>query len=229
MLLAYSFIRHEFLYRFCQVFTYFLETSIWETSLVGCSYYLLIMKCCSTLFFVLFRNTHSAKIIWWLFPLYVNCEIINVEEQKQSPGDLLSKKVLLKISKKSQENTCTRVSFLWKKTPAQMFPVKYAKFISQNTSNRIKTKRSKVHKQRVLLKIIYYYTTGWSLNKAFNVSLWIKQRTPSVLLILKMLSLTLSLWGKNCILWLSSFKVILIECVHRISFCFPHGVLCKVI
>ena len=147
---------------FVQVFTYFLETSIWETSLVGCSYYLLIAKCCSTLFFVLFRNTHSAKIIWRLLPLYVNCEILNVEktieEQKQSPGGVLSKKVLLKISKKSQENTCARVSFLvkdWnfikKRLQHRCFPMKYGKFILQNTSGGINKKRSKVHKQRVLL------------------------------------------------------------------------------
>ena len=143
---------------FVQVFTYFLETSIWETSFVGCSYYLLIMKCCSALFFVLFRNTHSAKIIWWLFPLYVNCEILNAEEQKQSPWGLLSKKVLLKILKKSQENTCTRVSFLVKfqfkdckfvkkRLQHRCFPVQYAKFILQNTSGGINKKRSKLHKQ----------------------------------------------------------------------------------
>ena len=32
-------------------------------------------------------------------------------------------------------------------------------------------KRSKVHKQRVLSKLIYYYTTGWLFNEAFNISL----------------------------------------------------------
>ena len=37
----------------------------------------------------------------------------------------------------------------------------------------------KVHKQRVLLQIIYYYITGWLLNEAFNVSLWNKTKNSS--------------------------------------------------
>ena len=37
-------------------------------------------------------------------------------------------------------------------------------------------KEAKVHKQRVLLKMTYYYTTGWLINEAFNVSLWNKTR-----------------------------------------------------
>ena len=70
------------------------------------------------------------------------------------------KKVLLKISKKSQENICARVSFLVRKLQHRCFPVEYAKFILQNTSGEINKKRRKVHKKRLLLKIIYYYTTG---------------------------------------------------------------------
>ena len=45
----------------------------------------------------------------------------------------------------------------------------------QNLFYRINKKRSKVHKQRVSLKIIFYYTAGWLLNEAFNVSLWNKK------------------------------------------------------
>ena len=42
-------------------FTYFLEKSICEISLGGRSHYLLIVKCCLTLFVVLFRNTAYRK------------------------------------------------------------------------------------------------------------------------------------------------------------------------
>ena len=67
--------------------------------------------------FLYFSETHILQNIWWLLPLYVNCEILNVEktieQQKQLPGGVFLK-VLLKISKKSQENTCARVSFLVK-------------------------------------------------------------------------------------------------------------------
>ena len=98
--------------------------------------------------------------------------------------------MLSKISKKSQENTCDRTSFLVKfefedcniiekRLQHMCFPVKHAKFILQNTSGGIKKKRNKVHRQRGLLKIIYYYTTGWLLNKAFNVSLWNKTKNSS--------------------------------------------------
>ena len=50
LLLAYSFIRHELLYGVVQVF------------------------------YVLFRNKDLRNIIWWLVPLYVSCEILNVEK-----------------------------------------------------------------------------------------------------------------------------------------------------
>ena len=90
---------------------------------------------------------------WWLLPLFVNCEILNVdktiEQQKQSSGGVLLKKVLLKSAlKKSQENTRARVSFLVKfqvkdcnfikkRLQHRCFPVKYAKFILQNTTGGI--------------------------------------------------------------------------------------------
>ena len=100
------------------------------------------------------------------------------------------KKVLLKISKKSQKNTCAKMSFLGKfqvkdcnfikkRLKHRCFPVKYAKFILPNTSGGINKKGSKVHRQRVLLKIIYYYTTGWLLNEAFNVFLWNETKNSS--------------------------------------------------
>ena len=118
LLLAYSFIRHELLYRLCSSF------------------------------YVLFRNKHLRNITCWLLLLFVNCEMLfnfifrtfpkhafcenylvaapiicwlrilnvekTIEQQKQSHGRGLLKKVLLKILKKSQENICARVSFLVK-------------------------------------------------------------------------------------------------------------------
>ena len=173
-----------------KLFTYFLEKSICETSLGGCSHYLLILKCCSTLFFVLFRNTNSAKHYLVAATIIFNCEILNVgkniEQQKQSPGGVLYEKCSQKFRKKSQENTCARVSFLVKlqvkdcnfikkRLQHRCFPVKYAKFILQNTSGGINKKRqTKSFVGAVLLKIIY--TTGWL---AFNVSLWNKTKNSS--------------------------------------------------
>ena len=55
----------------------------------------------------------------------------------------------------------------------------YAKFCLQNTSGGINKKRSEVHKQSLSLKIIYYYTTGWLPNEAFNLSLWNKTKNSS--------------------------------------------------
>ena len=139
----------------------------------------------------------------------------------------------LKISKKSKGS---RVSFLVKflvkdcnfikkRLQHSCFPGKfgkYGKFILQNTSGGINKKRSKVHRQRVLLKIIYYYTTGWLLNEAFNVSLWNKTKNSSWKHCL------CHFGAKSCRLWLYLFEVILIECVRRIFLCFSHSVLCKV-
>ena len=58
----------------------------------------------------------------------------------------------------------------------------------------------------------------------------IKQRTPRVLLMLKALSLEPKMvdFLANYSQKLSSFKVILIEGVHKILFCFSSSVLCKV-
>ena len=42
-------------------------------------------------------------MIWWLLPLYVNCEILDIkktiEQQKQSPGGVLYKRVLKNFEK----------------------------------------------------------------------------------------------------------------------------------
>ena len=54
---------------------------------------------------------------------------------------VLLKKVFLKISQNSQENTCARVSFLIKLQAYRCFPVSFAKFLRspflQNTSGRL--------------------------------------------------------------------------------------------
>ena len=123
---------------------------------------------------------------------------------RSSRLEVFYKKSLLKILKISQENTCARViflekvqfkdcNFIKKRLQHRYFSVKNAKFILQSISGEINKKRSKVHKQRVLLKMIYYYTTGWLLNEAFNVSLW--NKTKNSLLMLKTLSL--SFWSQK--------------------------------
>ena len=131
------------------------------------------------------------------------------------------KKVLLKISKKSQENICARVSFLVRKLQHRCFPVEYAKFILQNTSGEINKKRRKVHKKKTFVEnnLLLY-------NRLMFLS-EIKQRTPRVFLMLKTRSLLVRS-QKLYIMDFLSFKVILIEYVHRILFCFSHNVLCKV-
>ena len=137
--------------------------------------------------------------------------------------------MLLKISKKSKGS---RVSFLVKfhvkdcnfikkRLRHSCFPVKYGKFILQNTSGGINKKEAKFT-NRILLKTIYLYTTGWLLNEAFNVSLWNKTKNSSWKHCL------CHFGAKSCRLWLYLFEVILIECVRRIFFCFSHSVLCKV-
>ena len=127
------------------------------------------------------RSYYMLIVKFWMLRKLLN--------NRSSRPEVFCKKVLLKTSKKWQENTCARVyflvkfqvrdcNFIKKRHQHRCFPVKYAKFILQNTSGGI-NKKSKVHKQRVLLKIIYYYTTGWLLNKAFNVSLWNKTKNSS--------------------------------------------------
>ena len=63
----------------------------------------------------------------------------------------------------------------------------------------------------------------------------IKQRIPRVLLMLKTLSFESKMVEKKMVDFLanysqklSSFKVILIECVYKILYCFSSSVLCKV-
>ena len=57
--------------------------------------------------------------------------------QKQSPGGVLQKQVLPKISHNSQEKTCVRVSLVWHRC----FPVTFVKYLRtpfvQNTSGRL--------------------------------------------------------------------------------------------
>ena len=83
------------------------------------------------------------------------------------------------------------ITMIKKRLQHRSFRVKCAKFHLQNTSGGINKKRSKVHKQRVLLKIIYYYTTGWLPNEAFNVSLWNKTKNSSCSLNTESLSLSI--------------------------------------
>ena len=44
-------------------------------------------------FYPLFRNRPLRNITWWLLPLFVNCEILNIEktieQEKQLPGGVL--------------------------------------------------------------------------------------------------------------------------------------------
>ena len=125
---------------------------------------------------------------------------------RRSRPEVFCKNSALKILKKSQENTCIRVSFLVKfqvkdcnfikkRLQHMYFPVKYANFFLQNTSGRTNKKRSKVHKQGILLKIIYYRTTGYYLTKHSMFLFEVKQRTPRVLLMPK--TLLLSLWRQK--------------------------------
>ena len=92
-------------------------------------------------FYLLFKRLRNMT--WWLLPLFVNCQILNVEktieQQKQSPEGVFYKKVHLRISKKSLENTCARVSS--QRDSNTCFPVKYAKFILQNTFGGINKKK----------------------------------------------------------------------------------------
>ena len=141
----------------------------------GCSHYMLIVKCCS-FFSVLFRNTHCAK--YYLVAAPIICYLWNTKclENYWTAEAVVRrrfvKKVFLKISKNSQENTCVRVPFLEnfqvkdcnvikKRLEHRCFPVKY-----RHSFHRTSPVKLKVHKQRVLLQIIYYYTTGCLLNKA---------------------------------------------------------------
>ena len=122
------------------------------------------------------------------------------------------------------------ITMIKKRLQHRSFRVKCAKFHSQNTSGGINKKRSKVHKQRVLLKIICYYRTGWLLHEAFSVSLWNKTKTSSC-----------SLIAENTVFVTSEPKIVdyyLLHSkhdvqsdsnsVHIIFFCFSHSVLCKV-
>ena len=89
-------------------------------------------------------------------------------------GRCFVKKRLSKISKKSQENTSSRVSFLKfqvkdcnfvkKRLQHRCSPVKCAKFILQNSSGGINKKEPKFTVQ---------------LNEAFNLSLWNKTKNSS--------------------------------------------------
>ena len=138
-------------------FTFFLDTSICETSLGGLSGYLLFVKCCSTLFSVLFRNTHSMKHYFVAAPSShpeVFCKTSTLKNVENMTEKHLRQGLFLV---KFQVKNC---NFIKKRLPHRCFPVKYAKFILQNTSGGINKKRRKVHKQRLLLKIIYYHTTG---------------------------------------------------------------------
>ena len=68
------------------------------------------------------------------------CQTSNIERQKQSPRGVLCKKVFLETSQNSQENTCTRVSFLIKLLWQRCFPVLRTPFL-QNTSGRLLLER----------------------------------------------------------------------------------------
>ena len=136
------FVNFEMLFNF--IFRTFQKHAFCETLFGGCSHYVLIVK------FQMLRK-----------PL----------NNRSSRPEVFCKNSALKILKKSQENTCIRVSFLVKfqvkdcnvikkRLQHMYFPVKYANFFLQNTSGRTNKKRSKVHKQGILLKIIYYCTTG---------------------------------------------------------------------
>ena len=53
--------------------------------------------------------------------------------EKQSSGGVLQKKVFLKISQDSQENTCARVSFIKKETLQQVFSREFCEISSGET------------------------------------------------------------------------------------------------
>ena len=94
------------------------------------------------------------NIIWWLLPLYVNCEIRMFRKPLNNRSSRLDELVFLKSSKNSQENTCVRVpflvtfqvkdcSFIKKRLQHRCFLVKYAKFILQDISYGIKSTQTK--------------------------------------------------------------------------------------
>ena len=87
-------------------------------------------------------------------------------------------------------------NFIKKRLQHRCFFFKICEIYFTEYLGEINKKRSKVHKQRVLLKMIYYYTTGWLLNEAFDVSLW--NKTKNSLLMLKALSL--SFWSQKLLI-----------------------------
>ena len=81
-------------------------------------------------------------------------------------GRVLSRKVFLKISQISQENTYTRVSFLIKLLVEACFPVKFSRTpFLQNTSGRI---RANFHINPFFPSVLFFYPRKTSENR--NVS-----------------------------------------------------------
>ena len=117
------FVNCEMLFNF--IFRTFQKHAFCQILFGGRSYYMLIVK------------------FWMLRKLLNN---------RSSRPEVFCKKVLLKTSKKWQENTCARVyflvkfqvrdcNFIKKRHQHRCFPVKYAKFILQNTSGGINKKK----------------------------------------------------------------------------------------
>ena len=85
--------------------------------------------------------------VWRCFDVFtIDFKRFKFYSQKQPPGGLLQKKVILEISQYSQENTCTRVpyliklqaeagSFIKKETLAMVFSCKFRE-ISKTTFSR---------------------------------------------------------------------------------------------
>ena len=71
---------------------------------------------------------------FFLRTLYPNVNLSYEQSQKQPP-EVFCKKVFLKLSKISQENTCLGAFFMKKWLRHRCFPVKFAKFFKKPFSN----------------------------------------------------------------------------------------------
>ena len=137
-------------------------------------------------FLVLFRNTHSAK--YYLVAAPIICQLWNTKCPEnywttEAVVGAFCKKGVFKNFEKFTGKHLRQCPSLVK------FQVKDCNFIKRDSNTGVKYAtiilqnispvESKVYKQRVLLQIIHYYTTGWLLNEAFTVSLWNKTTNSS--------------------------------------------------
>ena len=119
-----------------QVFYALFRSKHW-TSFGGCSHCMLIVKC--SFFFSYFSEALVLQnIIWWLLPLYANCEIrmfrkpLNNRSRAVVRTSFEQKGVLKKFEIFTGKQLCQSPFFgnapgwglqlYWKETPTQVFP-----------------------------------------------------------------------------------------------------------